>query len=116
MSWRIWLLVLSGIALAAGCAVQPPSGSVRGGKVAIAVTDRGFQPATVTLPRNLAVTLVVTRETDQTCAKEIVFADEGIHRELPLNQPVEIALASHAKGEMRYTCGMGMVTGTILIR
>jgi plastocyanin domain-containing protein len=43
------------------------------------------------------VTLVITRETGRTCAKEIVIKDHGIEKALPLGQPVTVTAARWAR-------------------
>ena len=83
-------------------------------RVAIAVTDSGFVPATAVVRAGEPVTVVVTRQTDQTCAKEIVFPGQNIRKELPLGQAVEITLTPSAKGEVPYTCGMNMLSGKLV--
>jgi hypothetical protein len=45
--------------------------------VKLTVSDRGFVPAEITVKKGAPVTLLVTRETDATCAKEIVIAWGG---------------------------------------
>ena len=52
------------------------------------------------------VSLVITRKTDQTCAKEIIIPDYGIKRELPLDKPVTIAFTPKKSGEIKYSCGI----------
>ena len=84
--------------------------------VAIDVTDRGFVPAAAKVHAGEPVTLVVTRKTDATCAKEIVIADEGIRKDLPLNEPVRIEFTPTKQGDVLYVCGMGMVTGTLVVQ
>jgi len=66
--------------------------------------------------RGQAVTLVVTRKTDRTCVKEIVAADFGIRKELPLDQAVEVTFTPEKTGEVRYACGMDMVAGKLIVR
>ena len=58
----------------------------------------------------------MTRKTDQTCAKEIVFPDQGIRKALPLNEAVEIALPATSKGEITYICGMNMLSGKVVVQ
>ena len=77
------------------------------------MTDRGFEPARVEVPRGQAITLVVTRKTDQTCAKEIVIPALNENRELPLNQSVRIEVPGGVADTLKYTCGMNMLGGTI---
>jgi len=101
-------------ALAAGCAQQGTRTGVPGTHVSIAVTDSGFVPATAFVRAGEPVTIVVTRKTDQTCAKEIVFPEQDIRKELPLGQAVEITLTPSAKGDVPFTCGMSMVSGKLV--
>jgi plastocyanin domain-containing protein len=112
-------MILAGCiaAAAAGCAREPAKQGTSGAaRFAIAVTDTGFAPGTLTIPAGRPVTLVVTRKTDQTCAKEIVFPDQKIRKSLPLNQAVEIALPSSPRGEIDYVCGMDMLYGKVVVR
>ena len=111
-----WMSAAAVIALlAAGCARETRQDSSAPTRFAIAVTDTGFAPASITVPAGKPVTLVVTRRTDQTCAKEIVFPDQGIRKPLPLNEAVEIALPASPKGEMHYACGMDMLKGIVVV-
>ena len=52
---------------AAGCAQQTAQRS-QAGPIAIAVTEKGFEPEAVTVPAGKPVTLLVTRQTTKTCA------------------------------------------------
>ena len=107
-------LAIAGLALA-GCAGGAANESAPPGAVAIRVTEKGFEPAVVKVPAGRPVTLVVTRKTDRTCAKEFVIAEHGIRRELPLDQPVEITFTPAHAGELRYACGMDMIAGKIVV-
>jgi len=110
------MLLIGCIAAAAGC-TQGSKQSV-GGQVRfeLAVTDSGFTPNSITIPAGKSVTLVVTRKTDQTCAKEISFPNQGIRKALPLNEAVEIALPASPKGKIQYVCGMDMIRGTLVVQ
>jgi plastocyanin domain-containing protein len=111
-----WIFALAVVVvLAAGCTRETRQDSSASTRFAIAVTDTGFAPASITVPAGKPVTLVVTRKTDQTCAKEIVFPDQGIRKPLPLNEAVEIALPASPKGEMHYVCGMDMLKGIVVV-
>jgi plastocyanin domain-containing protein len=86
------------------------------GAIAIALTEEGFVPAEVTVPKDQPVTLVVTRKTDRTCAKELVIKSHGIHQALPLNEPVTITFTPTESGTLRYACGMDMIAGTVVVQ
>jgi len=84
--------------------------------IAIAVTENGFEPAEVTVHKGERVTLVVTRKTENTCATEFVMKSQGIHKALPLDRPVTIAFTPTEAGEVRYACGMDMITGKVIVK
>ena len=112
-----WISAAAVIAmLAAGCARGTRQAADGGTRFEIAVTDKGFAPASITVPAGKPVTLVVTRRTDQTCVKEIVFPDQGIRKPLPLNEAVEISLPASPKREITYVCGLNMISGKVLVQ
>jgi plastocyanin domain-containing protein len=110
----VWGLV--GLALLAGCTRASQKGAADSGRIAITVTENGFEPATITVPAGKPVTLVVTRTTTKTCATELVMAAEGINQPLPLGQPVEITFTPDKPGELDYACAMDMYTGKIIVK
>jgi len=84
-------------------------------RVEMAVTSAGFVPAEVKAKVGEQLTLVVTRKTDKTCAKEIVIKDYGINTPLPLDKAVEVALTPKKAGKIRYACAMDMIAGVIVV-
>lgn len=88
------------------------------GKVDIAVTENGFEPAKFKVKAGEPVKLAFTRKTDKTCATEVVL-DPGdgqkIEKKLPLNETVEVEVKFAKAGEVKYACGMDMVTGIITV-
>jgi plastocyanin domain-containing protein len=113
---KIVLAGFIGLALITGCAPQSKQESADSGRVAITVTEQGFEPATVTVAAGKPVTLVVTRQTAKTCATEVVMAAYGINQPLPLGQPVEITFTPTQAGELTYACAMDMYRGKILVK
>jgi plastocyanin domain-containing protein len=100
-------------ALAGGCqrSTQAAPQTVK-----VAVTDAGFVPAEVEVRNGVPVVMLVTRTTDETCAKEIVIPDQHIRKALPLNQPVAISFTPEKRGAIKYACGMEMVSGTLRVQ
>ena len=39
-----------------------------------------------------------------------------INRDLPLNQPVSVEIPAQPEGEIKFTCGMDMMEGKVLVR
>jgi plastocyanin domain-containing protein len=93
-----------------GCS-SPKSGTR---EVTIRITEDGFEPAKQFVPRGVPVTLVVTRETDQTCATAFKIPSLGQRVELPLHQHVRIDLPGGIRDTLKYSCGMDMLHGTVI--
>lgn len=109
------LVVLALLAASAtsGCNREQKSAAAPQGEVQLAVTDRGFEPARVEVPRGQGFTLVVTRKTDQICAREILIPALNERRALPLNQAVRIDVPKGVADTLNYVCQMHMIGGTI---
>ena len=84
-------------------------------RIDIQLTEKGFEPSEVAVKAGQPVTLVVTRRTDNTCAKEIVVAGMNLRRDLPLNQAVEVTFTPDRSGEISYACAMNMITGKVVV-
>lgn len=85
-------------------------------KAKVQITDQGFQPASITLQRGVSAQVTFLRTTDTTCAKEVVFADYGIRRELPVNKAVVISFTPKKAGEFTFSCGMNMMRGKLIVK
>lgn len=97
--------------------VEPPtttSPAAEAYRVEIEVTEAGFEPAEIKVPRGRPVTLVVTRKTDKTCAKDVAIAGQVV--DLPLDKPVEINVSFEKPGTVTYACGMNMIKGSIIVQ
>ena len=84
-------------------------------RIEITVSERGFTPDRISVKKGEPLQLVVTRTTDETCAKKIVVPDANLKAALPLNQPVTLNLTPTKSGEMKYACGMDMVSGVLIV-
>ena len=89
-----------------------------GDRIAISVTEKGFEPENVSVPSGKPVTLVFTRKTDSTCAKEVVIPVEGqrIEKKLPLDEAVAIEITFPKAGQITYACGMDMIKGVVTVQ
>jgi len=86
-----------------------------GQAIEISVTGEGFVPSSIRVKKGQLVRLVVTRKTDRTCATEIVIRDQGINQRLPLGKPVTVEFTPMKSGQLRYACGMDMISGIIVV-
>jgi plastocyanin domain-containing protein len=106
-----WILVM----LAACAGTTEPA--AKGKRVEISVTEKGFEPRDVAVAKGEPVTLVFTRKTERTCAKEVILQTGAgkIEKELPLDQPVEIAVTFPQAGALSYACAMNMIKGVVTV-
>ena len=108
----VGFVMATGIAFGvSGLLVASPEGKT----VEISVTEKGFEPSTVTVKKGEPVTLVVTRKTDKTCASEIVIDDEKINAKLPLNEAIKLTFTPKKSGAIKFACGMNMLGGVLKV-
>lgn len=110
------LLALFSASLLAGGVSSDAKGGAR--RIEISVTEEGFVPKKLDVKAGEALTLVFTRRTERTCAKDvIVYVDDTtkIARPLPLNVPVEIPVTFREAGERGFACKMGMRGAAIVV-
>jgi len=94
---------------------RPAAPRITGDVVRVRVTPAGLEPAEVHVPAHRALTLVVTRTTEQTCATELVVESAEPGRALlPLDRPVTFTLPPREPGVLRYGCAMGQMIGGVL--
>lgn len=84
--------------------------------VELQVTEKGFEPRTVDVNPGIPVVLKITRKTDSTCATAVKIPAKNLKKDLPLNKTVSVEVGKLEKGEIRFACGMDMITGIIHVR
>lgn len=84
--------------------------------IKVEVTDKGFEPSQINVKQGEPVELSVTRKVEGTCATAIVIKDQGVKAELPLNKPVTVKVKTEKKGDIRFSCPMNMIAGTISVQ
>ena len=119
---RLFLVLL--VLVAAGCekprasheSTPAPVASSGVQEVTLEVTDAGFVPAEVTVAKDRPIRLTVTRKTDATCAREMIFKEIAVKHDLPLNQAVTVDLPAQPSGTLHYACGMDMIKGSVVVQ
>lgn len=115
MQRLLFAIVLVGLASACkrGGDETPPAG-----KTIIAVTadENGFSPSSVEVHQGDAVALGFTRTSDDTCAKDVVFAEMDVKKELPLNKTVYVVVPTEQARTFTFTCGMHMYKSTVVVK
>jgi plastocyanin domain-containing protein len=96
----------------AAAATVPPAPAAT--RVAVAVTDDGFVPSRIPAKQGQPLTLAITRKTDRTCARDIVFQGQQGKTALPLDKTVEVTYTPKVSGDIKFGCAMGMMVSGVL--
>jgi len=96
---------------AAAPAAKPAAAKV----IEMTVTSEGYVPDKIHVAKGEKVRLQITRKTDKTCATEIVIKDLGINQPLPLNKMVTVEFTPKKSGQLKYACGMDMISGILFV-
>lgn len=75
----------------------------------------GYTPDTVVVRSGTPVRLVFRREETSPCSETVVLDGFGKSANLPQGKPVAVELMPTEPGRYRYTCGMGMLQGTLVV-
>jgi plastocyanin domain-containing protein len=116
------LVVVAAAALAlstAACKKAPPAEGAPACPTCVRATDHGFVPSRVEVAKGGSgskVTLTFTRETDDTCALDVVFPDLGIKKPLPLNAPVAVEVPTDDARTLTFQCGMAMYKSAVVVQ
>ncbi len=79
------------------------------------VADGAYVPNTVTLQQGKLAKLVFLRKDLSSCFEEVIFPDFGVSQKLPLGKTCEITINPDKVGEFKYSCGMHMFFGTVVV-
>ncbi len=83
------------------------------GLVVITATQMGFEPSRIEAPAGQEVTLRFEREVEQTCMDNVVFEDQDIEADIPLDEPYEVSFTLEEGEVINYACDMGMGESTL---
>ncbi len=109
------IFILLGLVVAAQAAKQgEKQGDVQ--EIPMVVTNKGFEPKQLDVKPGTHVVLKVKRTTNATCATQIKIGALKLLKDLPLNQEVSVDLGVLNKGDIRFSCGMDMITGQINVK
>jgi thiol-disulfide isomerase/thioredoxin len=85
-------------------------------KARIEVNGEGYQPVTIHLKRGMTAQLTFVRTVEESCGREIVIPAYGINRPLPMNKPVTVTFTPKRSGRFKFTCGMDMFRGALVVK
>lgn len=74
-----------------------------------------YMPDVIRVKKGEKATLHFYRDEDARCTDEVVFEGLNIRRELPAFQTTTIEFTPEKSGTYRFTCGMNMLHGTLIV-
>lgn len=80
------------------------------------LVDGGYKPRTVALRAGIPAKLVFHRKDPSGCLEEVLLPDFGIAQKLELGQKTEINIDPGIAGEYKFTCGMQMFSGKVVVK
>lgn len=83
-------------------------------RVVVTVSEQGYDPSTIQAQVGKPLTLVFKRVSEAGCGQEVVFPQQNLRRDLPLNEEVAVELTPTGD-TVAFTCGMDMYRGSIVI-
>ena len=98
----------------AGAVTQDPHAPP--GSVLVNVNMIGFDPALIEAKAGQPLKLAFFRPNEANCAREVVFPDLGIRKELPPGQIVVVDITPPKSGPLGFECGMKMLKGHLIVR
>lgn len=75
----------------------------------------GYDPALVTVRRDVPLRLVFDRQENSSCSEDVVIGAFGIRRHLPAFQRTTIEFTPDKAGRFDITCGMSMLHATLVV-
>jgi plastocyanin domain-containing protein len=83
-------------------------------EVKVTIKNTQFVPSTVTIPADRPVRLVVDRREDNACSDQIAIPQLGVLKNLAPNAATAVDIPATRGGAYNLTCGMGMMSGTLV--
>ena len=113
--------VLTAVLLLSACkkAPVPAEQAASTCPTCVVATDHGFVPSRVNVPKGApgsTVALTFTRETEDTCALDVVFPELGIKKALPLKQAITVEVPSGEARTLVFQCGMAMYKSAVVVQ
>ncbi|MDO8682880.1 MAG: cupredoxin domain-containing protein [Armatimonadota bacterium] len=90
---------------AAGEGMQELSVTVKG----------GYSPSLLVLRKGVPARINFTRNETSDCSEFVVIPDFNVSRKLPAFEATPVEFMPDRAGEFRFTCGMGMYQGTLIV-
>ena len=76
----------------------------------------GYSPDVIEVERGKPVQLSFYRDEENSCSEELLMPDFSIRRDLPAFKTTLVELLPEKAGTFTFTCGMGMLRGSLVVK
>jgi plastocyanin domain-containing protein len=83
--------------------------------IRVEVGSSGYSPKNIGVTKGQTITLEFHRQDEDNCGEKVVFPDLKLERDLPVGEKVLIEITAEKSGEIKFTCGMDMFRGRLLV-
>ncbi|RSK45498.1 cupredoxin domain-containing protein [Hymenobacter rigui] len=91
--------------------------STSGGVQEVAITVKGgYSPDVIEVEHGKPVQLSFYRDEENSCSEELLMPDFNIRRDLPAFKTTLVELLPQQTGKFEFTCGMGMLRGSLVVK
>ena len=91
--------------------------STSGGMQEVDITVKGgYSPNVIEVQRGQPVQMRFYRDEENTCSEELLLPDFSIRRDLPAFKTTLVELLPQQAGTFAFTCGMGMLRGSLVVK
>lgn len=80
------------------------------------IVEGGYKPEIISIPQGKLTKINFIRKDKSDCLEEVVLPDFKKRLHLPLNKKVTVEINPQKSGEFKYSCGMNMFHGKIIVR
>lgn len=84
-------------------------------EIPLTIKNTQFVPSTVTIPADVPVRLVVDRQEASACSDQIAVPQLNVLKDLAPNAVTKVDLPAAKAGTYTLTCGMGMMSGQLVV-
>lgn len=110
-----WYFLVAGQKTVAAMATLPGTASGVAVPELTIIVDGGYSPNTVRAKKGERLRLVFDRKNDSSCSEEVVIPAFGVKKFLPTGERTTIDVTPTESGRIPFSCGMGMLRGTIIV-
>lgn len=114
VNWYFFLARRSAATAFAAIAATPDTGETNSTPEVTITVKGGYDPAVIRVKAGQSVRLVFDRQETSGCSEEVVFPDFGVKKFLPAFHETTVEVTPPTRGRYEFTCGMGMLHGSLI--